>query len=78
MVNEDGTLKTEALKATARASGGGDTDVKAVGGADGAVKKEGHGDEKGFNEDKAVEEAKKKLEGVSLGKGPNGGDDDVD
>ncbi|KAK3388453.1 hypothetical protein B0T20DRAFT_425473 [Sordaria brevicollis] len=79
MVNEDGTLKPEALKATARASGGGDTDVKAVGqgGGDGAVKKDGDG----FDEEKAVEEAKKKLEGVSLGDGPKGGatgDDDVD
>ncbi|CCC14180.1 unnamed protein product [Sordaria macrospora k-hell] len=87
MVNEDGTLKPEALKATARASGGGknetdgakatSTDAHASG--NGAAKKDG--DKDGFDEDKAMEEARGKLEGVKLGDGPtggSGGDDDVD
>ncbi|KAJ4395271.1 hypothetical protein N0V85_006609 [Neurospora sp. IMI 360204] len=88
-VNEDGTLKPGALKATARASGGGKTeedDVDWEGDAKAAAdKKEVDG---GFKEDKkALDEARKKLEGVALGEGPKGGnggagaaggDDDVD
>ena len=35
-------------------------------------------DNGGFDEDKALEEAKKKLEGVSLDEKPDGGNDDVD
>lgn len=80
MVNEDGTLKPEALKVTARASGGG-KDEQVNYGEKGAVDE---GDK--FDADKAVEEAKNKLEGVALdeGEGPKGGagfgaaDDDVD
>lgn len=90
MVNEDGTLKPEALKATARASGGGKTDADEVGNTKSAgatAKKDGAGDGKEFDEKKAVEEASKKLEGVKIGDGPTGGgagtrmgggDDDVD
>ncbi|KAK3485216.1 uncharacterized protein B0T23DRAFT_367087 [Neurospora hispaniola] len=83
MINEDGTLKPEALKATARASGGG-KDEQVNYGEKGAV----DGGDK-FDADKAVEEAKNKLEGVALGEGEGpkrgggvgaaaGGDDDVD
>ncbi|EAA28801.1 DUF1769-domain-containing protein [Neurospora crassa] len=80
MVNEDGTLKSEALKVTARASGG-EKDEQVNYGEKEAV----DGGDK-FDADKAVEEAKSKLEGVTLGagEGPRGGagvgaaDDDVD
>ncbi|KAK1779604.1 hypothetical protein QBC45DRAFT_441695 [Copromyces sp. CBS 386.78] len=86
MVNEDGTLKPEALKATARASGGGrektDTDgakaADADAGIDEAAKQEG---EDGFRRDKALDEAREKL-GVKIGEGPKeragGHGDDVD
>lgn len=84
MVNKDGTLKPEALKAIAKASGGRVSELKDVGngGADGTSKMGGKG---GFKEDKALEEAKEKLEGVALGDGPKRGaggtgttDDDID
>lgn len=73
MVNEDGTLKPDALKATARASGGAKTEDYGEGECDAkaaADKKEVDS----FKEDKALDEAREKLEGVP----GTAGDDDVD
>jgi len=90
-VNEDGTINPEALKATKKASGGekddaDDDDSSASSSTDG----KDNGDAANFDEEKAINEARRKLSGVDLDGddkskqqpqpqgASNGNDDDVD
>jgi len=70
-INEDGSLKPAAIEALRTSSGAEGEKGEPL--ADPKPKDNG-----GFDEDKALEEAKKKLEGVSLDEKPDGGNDDVD
>jgi len=67
-VNEDGTIKPAALEETAKASGGGEK-------GKGEPINGDKGDDDQFDEEKALDEARKKLSGADLG-GGNGSDDD--
>lgn len=69
-VNEDGSLKPAALKATAKASGGQ--------GEKGKPMEVEDSDEASFEEEKAIEEARRKLSGVGLDGEGQIDDDDVD
>ncbi|KAK3317805.1 hypothetical protein B0T19DRAFT_405469 [Cercophora scortea] len=69
-VNEDGSLKPAALQATAKASGGQGRKGEPVDAPEGEEKTDD------FDEDKALDEARRKLSSVELGGETNG--DDVD
>lgn len=70
-INEDGSLKSAAAEALRTSSGAEGEKGEPL--AD--PKPKGNG---GFSEEKALEEAKKKLEGVSLDGKPDDSSDDVD
>ena len=67
-VNEDGSLKPAALRAAKKASGGQGEKGKPV----------GDSNEDSFDEEKAIEEARRKLSGVGLDGTEQVNDDDVD
>ncbi|KAK3985298.1 putative f-box domain protein [Cladorrhinum sp. PSN332] len=70
-INEDGSLKPAAIEALRKSSGAEGEKGKPL--ADHKPKENGH-----FDDDKALDEAKKKFEGVSLGAKQDGAADDVD
>ncbi|KAK0630407.1 hypothetical protein B0T17DRAFT_487981 [Bombardia bombarda] len=75
-INEDGSLKPAALQATKKASGSGPGQEGKSSSSNGDAEEAKQDGDEHFDEEKAIEEARRKLGGVSVGEGTN--DDDVD